>query len=107
MAEPTDDLIAEAKRLKIDLSGEETETEIKTLIEMVNIMDEPKGSEIMVISTALGALPVKGLIPIGEKFMIQVEQFSEAWMKPASAIATKAVKAELAKRAEKKKSGAA
>jgi hypothetical protein len=58
---------------------------------IIPVADEPKLAA--VIATQVGALPVQGLVKVGDKFSIPPEQFSESWMRPASAAATKLIAA--------------
>lgn len=97
--EPT--LAEQAKALKIDLNGSETESEIAALIEAVSSMQSADKDTISVITTAVGATPINGLVAVGTKMDIQVALFSPTWMKPANAKSAKAVKTEMEARAGK------
>lgn len=89
-----------AKDLGIELSGQETLSEVLALVEAVGQMQPDEKSDLIeVITTAVGATPTLGLVAIGSRMSVPVGQFSVNWMKPADSRAAKAVKAELSKRA--------
>ena len=54
--------------------------------------------KIQIVTIAVGALPVTGIVPIGTEMEIEAEQFSEAWMKPKNAASAKKAKAIVEKR---------
>lgn len=84
-----DDLLKQAGTMGIALTGRETETEVKTLIEAPHGAEQKKAH---VIATVRGALPVTGLVEPGARFEIDPALFSDVWMKPADAASAKLIK---------------
>lgn len=89
MAE-TNELLAQAEKMGISLTGTETETEIRALVEAPKV-EAPK--TVPVVATSRGALPVSGIVEVGTQFEIEPAAFSAAWMRPANPAAAKAIKA--------------